>query len=382
MKNKVIKYYLYILPIYSLIGIVLSVFRTAYQENFALIFLLTGAILDALIIFFGRKQLFNKTILFLILLLLISFIVGGLNGNELSRRYITDITNPLFFFGKIFIFKQYWNQVDFGKFIKYYIRISFWGSLLLLPLVYFLFRQAGASRLAIFPPMELPFSFYMQGFGVWLLVSLLIIILYGKRAQLVGAIVTFMVYVFLFRKKQFLKYTFIILFLVVGTSFLFNNFSENLAIRRLSYTFESFQDQGGGLSGAEAVSAGRFEEIEAVIKEMNGVDYFFGKGLGYVYEKDVKDGLKEIGNVHFSPLSFLLKYGFIFTIFIYIFILTNLFNKGSSVTDSNYIAAFGTSLFVFIESFFAYALFVTQILPIVFGYILYRNKKRNSKYVN
>ncbi len=382
MKNKIIKYYLYILPIYSLIGIILSVFRTAYQENFALIFLLTGAIMDALIIFFGRKQLFNKTILFLILLLLISFIVGGLNGNELSRRYITDITNPLFFFGKIFIFKKYWSKIDFRKFIKYYIRISFWGSLLLLPLTYFLFNHAGATRLAIFPPMELPFSFYMQYNSVWLLFSLLIIIFYGKRAQLVGALVTFLIFIALFKRKQLLKYVFILLSLFFALSLLFSIFSENIAVRRLSSTIDIFQGEGGGVKGIDAVSAGRFDEFETVLKEMNGLDYFFGKGLGCLLDQEVRDGVKEIGNIHFSPLSFLFKYGFVFTVFIYAFLLINLFKIKAAFVDSNYITAFGTYLFVFIESFFAYALFVTPILPIIIGYIMTRNKKESFNYVN
>ncbi len=149
--RRYIKIYLNVLPVFSLVGIILSVFRTAYQDNYAQVFLGISAVFDLGIIVAGRKYWNRKFIVWVLVFMLMSLTMGLLNNNELSRRYITDFTNPFFFFAKTLVFIAYWNIADFEKYTKYYIKVSFWGSLALLPVTYFLFNQAGATRLAIFP---------------------------------------------------------------------------------------------------------------------------------------------------------------------------------------------------------------------------------------
>lgn len=374
MNSKIIRYYLFIIPIYSLVGIILSIYRTVFQENYLEIFLLVGAVFDFLIVIIGRKYLVKKEVLFVVFLMFFSLVAGILNENEVSRRYITDFTNPLFFFTKIFVFSLYWETNSFDSYLKYYIKISFWGSIILLPITYFIFIDNSVSRLAIFPPMELPFSFFMQKGGLFFLFSVLVIFLYGKRAQLVGSIFTFLIFLFVFNFKKIHKY---IPFLILGTIvffYLLQNFTDNLAVQRLTNTIDQYFESLGGQEVLANLSSGRDEEIKTILEKMKGVDYITGKGLGFTYEVQTRDYIKEVGNVHFSPLSFLSKYGLIFTLFIYIYIVSNMLKYKNYKWNISYISAYGTVVFVFVESFFAYALFVTPIFPIVFGYIIFKNK--------
>jgi hypothetical protein len=368
--NKFIKFYLIILPLIALLGIILSIFRIAFSIDYVQLYILFGTSLDLIIIILGRKYLSKKIILFVFYILMFSVLVGLIQGNEITRRYITDFTNPFFFFCKIYIFKAFWEVNDFKKFIRYYTKIGVIGSLILLPITYYIFSLAGASRMAIFPPMELPFSYFLQSNNVlFLLISFIIIILYGKRAQLVGAMVTLFIFkLYLSRKKLLLNVT-----LITLSFFLFllslKYFSDNLAINRINYTIEQFQD-----SGTSGVANTRILEVEAILSEMNSVvDFFFGKGIGFTYYYEhTADSSRS--NAHFSPLSFISQYGFIFTMFLYYYLIRTIFKK-TKKRSSNYNIAAITCIFIFIESFFAYTLFVTPIFPLAFGYLKTRKNE-------
>ncbi|SHL93275.1 hypothetical protein [Mucilaginibacter sp. OK098] len=374
--NKIIKYYLYFLPFFSLTGIVLGTLRTAYHDSYSEAFLTVGAIIDLLIILYGFKHLFKRKIAIVFLLLIFSLIVGALN-NEISRRFITDFTNPFFFFAKVYIFGQYWLSNNFNTYIKYYTRIAFAGSVLLLPITYFLFQSTGTTRLAIFPPMELPYANYMLSNSLWLLVSFIIIMLYGKRAQLFSAIITFLFYTFLFKRKQIFKYFIMLLISGGAVIFIFNNFSNNLAVIRLKGTFDLYNENHSGNDNLDKISAGRYNELETIINQMQLKDYFIGKGLGFVYLVDTGVAYAETTNAHFSPIGFLSKYGLLFTIYIYYFIISIFVKTNKKLLSSNaYVIALGVSVFVFLESFFAYAIFVTPILPIVMGVLIAIQKKQ------
>lgn len=373
--QKLLNVYLKIIPVLSLVGIILSTLRTVFSSQLSFYILLVSAILDLIIIIYCYKLLRSRLIGFLILILILSTFVGLFNSNEISRHFITDFTNPLFFFCKIIIFSKYWRTSSFEMYIKYYSNIAFWGSLFLLPIVYFIFQSSGIKRLAIFPPLELPFSIYMQSGGLFFFVTLIMIVLYGKRSQLGSALVTFIVFIFIFKRKQFLKYLMLSIVLIIGINFLFSEYSDNLAIRRLTYTFNQFIDSENATEGVSAVSAGRDLEIETVLGLMDSPkDYFFGMGSGVSFNLNIFPK-KELSNIHFSPLSFIFKYGIIFTVFIYGFLLRELFSIRKQNIDRMYLAAYGTLVFVFIESFFAYALFVTSILPVVIGYLNYKRKE-------
>ncbi len=366
--SKVIRIYVLILPFLLLLGIAGSISRTAFQLNFAREFLLILALVDFLVIIVGFKKLKNTTFLLFLAILSMSYFVGFVNENTISRRFITDGILPIFFIGKILILSSFWRENDFKKYIKYYSRVTFFGSLFFLPITYYLFNKEGVTRLAIFPPLELPFSNYMQSGGGYFIVAFLMIILYGKRAQLVGGVVTFVVFVFLIKSHQIVKYLIIGIISVTFFILLIKQLPNNVAVRRLSSTFEGLQGEGETIKQIEGVSAGRDEEIITVINLMDSpLDFILGKGIGFTYM--LKGDDEVTSNIHFSPLSFLSKYGLLFTLFIYGYIMKSLIPSKREKKSHSYMVAYGTVWFVFIESFFSYALFVTPILPIVLGYL-------------
>lgn len=368
--NRIVEGYLRILPYFSLIGIVLSILRTAFQMSYIEYLLLFGACLDLLIIVAGFRYLFQKPMFAVLCLMVFSLIIGLLN-NDLSRRFITDFTNPFFFFCKILIFKQYWESSNFNGYVKYYSRVAIVGSLILLPITYFLFASTGTTRLAIFPPMELPFSYYLAGNSPMIIVSLLIVVLYGKRAQLISALLTFLLYLFLVRRDKILLYIFFAVLACIPAAFLFSAFSENLAIQRLNTTIELYFEEESNDENLNRLSAGRLDEFKTITEEMDLKDYVLGKGLGFTYVKNLRDGDKEATNAHFSPLGFLSKYGIVFTVFIYIYLGNIIFKPQKRLFKSKkYLVAAGVCMFVFFESFFAYAIFVTPIFSVALGVML------------
>lgn len=372
--KKFVKFYLIALPFISLLGIILSTLRIAFQTSYISYILIGGAVLDAFVVFLGRKHLNNPKIFFLVVLLTISILIGLLSGNELSRRYITDFTNPFFFFSKVLIFSAYWKECDFSKFLNYYVKVAFWGSLGLLPLVYFLFRSSGVNRISIFPPLELPFAVYMQSGGVLTIISLLMILLYGKRAQLGAAVMTFIIFIFIFKRSQFIKYTILSIAMVLIGSLFISEFTDNPAVARISNTVTTLFNSDDKAESLSSVSAGRDDEIDSVLKIMDDLDYFTGLGIGFTYDLDNFSN-EGVSNLHFSPLSFLSKYGLIFTIFLYLFFIKQFLSVKKEFLEKDYIAAYATVVFVFLESFFAYAIFVTPILPVAMGYIYHYQKK-------
>jgi hypothetical protein len=367
--HKFITLYLKLLPFLGLLAIVFGALRAAQESSTITVYLLViSAFLDLVIVILGRKFIKTPLIVFVSLLLLISVFVGLFNGNELSRRYITDFTNPLFFFCKILIFKEYWKHADLIKYFKFYSKIAFCGSIILLPIAYFIYSSAGVNRIAIFPPLELPFASYLQGSPFLLIITVLLILLYGKRAQLGAALGTFLLFVFIFKRKQFVKYVLIsLVILFVGNIFI-KQFSDNSAVSRVTNTVTQIFESDDKAESLSAASAGRDDEIETVLNLMNDLDYFWGKGIGFTYDLEVYEN-DDVSNVHFSPLAFLSKYGLLFTILIYWFFIKQFFSFSKFYLTKEYIAAYATVLFVFLESFFAYALFVTPILPVVMGYI-------------
>ncbi len=366
------------MPFFSLLGILASTYRTVYQDSYVTEILILSSVLDVMIILLGFRYVMNSQIGLLLILLFFSTIVGLLS-NPLSRRFITDFTNPLFFFSKVFVFRRYWLYTDFKKYTRFYTRIATIGSLALLPVTYFLFKSGGKNRLAIFPPMELPFANYMLTSSLLLLGSFIIILLYGKRAQLFSAIIVFFSYTFFFKRSEIVKYLLIFCAAALVMIYIFANFSDNLAVARLKTTFDLYKSEGAGNSNIDQISAGRYNEFETVISQMKLKDYFLGKGCGFVYNVDNVTEYTETSNAHFSPIGFLSKYGLAFTIFVYYFMFSIFFksNKGL-LSDSNYVIALGVSVFIFMESFFAYALFVTPILPVALGVLLAYQKKQKA----
>ena len=117
--DKFSKFYINSLPIFSLISIVLSTFRSTGQGSYNEIYLLTLALFDLIIVYKGRNYI-NKPIVFIVVIMSLFTLIIGMFNFEFSRRFITDFTNPVFFFSNIYIFK-YMFIISIILFILYFI---------------------------------------------------------------------------------------------------------------------------------------------------------------------------------------------------------------------------------------------------------------------
>lgn len=361
------KFYLKFLPYYSLIGIPLSISRSVVLVNLNIPFLVLGLILDIMIIGRNIKNIsLDLNLRTLIFLLYGSLIIGVINSDSIpSRRIFTDISNPLFFFLKIYIFSKVWRNYDIRSYIKYYAKVGLVGSLILLPMTYFIFNSFGAQRLAIFPPMELPFGFYLVRSKLMAILCLLVILLYGKRTLLISALGGYIYSLRSLKKRKIVISVFIIFSGIYLYSIFLNN-SESLALARLNRTIEQLYTVDPE-ELLEVIGGARYKEYEAITNEMDSLDYFIGKGVGFTYEYFHNNQYREVANAHFSPLGLTSKYGIFFAFFTYFIIFRITFRSYKNSKTRRILQI--TSCLLIIESFFAYSIFVMPIFPVVLGYL-------------
>ncbi|PKH91652.1 hypothetical protein CXF76_10970 [Pseudoalteromonas sp. 78C3] len=158
-------------------------------------------------------------------------------------------------------------------------------------------------------------------------------------------------------------------FIIAGVTFFISNDPNNISVRRFVYSIGLLFN--GDFESINKLSAGRFDEVFAIFSEMEISDFLFGMGNGYTYELMLSSGeMKDVTNAHFTPVGLLSKYGIFYTLFVYYFFLKLLFTskiKGRADTDK---VVYLAVLFLFLESFFSYSLFVVSITPILIGSLL------------
>ncbi|TMX44380.1 hypothetical protein DA096_15395 [Vibrio rotiferianus] len=363
-----VRLYLIVLPYISLFSIILSALRIVENNSYVHTYLLLILFLDLLVVATNTSSL-NKRYVVLFFALLIPPLIIGIINYELSRRHITDFVIPFVFFAKLAIFSDYWTRNSFEEYAKYYSKVTLFGSFLLIFFIYSLFSSSGVSRLAIFPPLELTYSYFFVSNNIYFVVSLILIFLYGKRAQLMSAIlVLFVGLIFTKGYKRIWSFLVAAVLIFFGGLYVLNN-PENISVRRFLYTFEmvDFSD----LDSINLASAGRLDEVFAILRHITAIDIFFGKGNGFTYDIILTSGeIKTAANSHFSPLGLYSKYGILFTLSLYAF-LFSIFVKSFGIAREDRIVLFCllAALFIFFESFFAYAIFATAINPVILGYL-------------
>jgi hypothetical protein len=329
------------------------------------------------------KLKFNKIEILLIVLVLCSVIIGLLNTLSLTRRHISDLTNPLFLILKIVIFRSYiFESIPFlKKFIpllaKQLFYVGFGSILLFFVLSFYKSMYAGIT------PTVHPFFIdgMTKGNGLSQVASILIILLSGKRALLISSSIIFILYQILIKKKgKIILYIFVAFF---SLSFLISYLGLNVegisAFEKYKWTYELYMDNKDDLNYDSEIlntlTAGRLAEIQGATKVMSPLDYIIGKGVGFTYtyfSQSLNEDMTEYANLHFSPLGIITKYGFIFY-FVFMFYIFSSLTKFS--TNGYLSILFGLYIIAtLIDMLFAYTIFVDPIIPIALGFLT--NRKR------
>jgi len=346
-------------------------FRSIFIRSYASSFLFIDLLFISLNIKVIRLNRFECLLLFLLFL---SIPVGFINNFGFNRRYITDFIIPLSFLIKIPLVRAVMlNIKDRHFFINHFVKKYIWWNLYIAIFVLIFFYI-----IRIYMPLYLghvPEVYPLLIHGLlsnkitFISMALAVVFFSGKRSILIGAIS--IIALSLFRSKMsFIRSIFVIVpFLIFGSIFLFPLISNNGAFLKYKSTLESLGNKSENIS-LDIVSGGRFTEIESVIDDLRWYDYFFGRGVGYVYKLKGQIGWVDDshGNLHFSPLSIISKYGLIFYVILMLYILKLLFK--SFRYGKKQLLFFGYFIIAInIDFLFAYGFFINNFFPLALGYL-------------
>lgn len=388
-----LKRYINFLLFFAIINSPLSVLGTFLDiRNVTTYFILIAWLLgDAVFIIINIKHLrFKRVEIIILILLLMSVIVGLFNYyDQFDRRVVTDFTNPLFFMLKAILLRQgfknsekfedYFNVTFFKKIVTY----TFVSGIVTV-IMYYVLNKIKPMYAGLTPMSHPAFILgLVKGNLVYLLGSLAVIILSGKRALLISSIVILVVYRFKVNGK-IISNVFLLSFAILLGVVIFNygsNTESIAALDKYKWTYEtirdseikfSLEDESGIL---DLITAGRMGEVRGALIEMHPFDFVFGKGVGFTYTYksfSIEDNIENYSNLHFSPLGLITKYGvpFFLMLLVYFFYCLKGF-KNNGVFG----VFFGLYLIgVCVDMLFAYVIFVDPLLPIALGYLSYKRK--------
>jgi hypothetical protein len=345
-----------------------------FEFLFPLFFLIPFLILDLVFILSNFKHIkFDFIILVLVLLVVLSLIIG-LYNNEFSRKTITDFAVVVIFLLKIILFKNFilkdYKLIKrvFDRFMPYFIYSATLTISLFLIFSQIKFIYAGLTL------QLLPYFTNSLFIGSLLKIFYTIVLVFfsGKRASLLSFLLVFILF---FLNKYSIKIKLVVgIFLIFLFSIIARVFvdfeSVNPSIDKYKSSLDQFDDfnlfESFDIDDPvlDVLSAGRTSEINSVFNTLSPFHYFFGKGCGFVYTNyriSQDEFMFNYSNVHFSPLNILSKYGAVFFIFFYLFLLKFLFNNNPSdfVICSKYIV-----IGYLFESLFSYLFFVDMLFPL------------------
>lgn len=200
-----------------------------------------------------------------------------------------------------------------------------------------------------------------------------IILLGGKIGVLISSI---LMTVFIVKYKYKIKSLYFFIFFIFSILFLFlslyiiKDINGIGVIDKINGNYNIFNLDINNIIG---FGGGRLIEVFSVFNDYTYANYLFGKGIGFEY-LDITDSLNYIHNVHITPLGLVSKFGLLFTLGIYIFIIYILFKK----KNNNIITVFFKSIVIgmLIFSLTEYSFFVNLILWISLGYLSNISKEK------
>jgi len=313
---------------------------------------------------------------YLLVSILLSLFIGIGYSESFSRRHFSDFFNPFLFILKVAVLRSLIpkTRMDYMHLFGKLSSQLFLSGVISIFLFYFL--SSYRNMYIGLTPTTHPFFILslLKGNTIGQILSLILIVFSGKRALLISSMIIYLIcQIIILRKiKVIIKLATVILFLT-GLFEVFNVISFS-AFEKYKWTYDLFIENKDNLSidneFVDIITAGRKSEFEGAIKSFKPVDYIFGKGVGFTYsyfsmsENETYEGY---GNLHFTPLSLITKYGSIFYVGLvfYMFIYLSKFNLKNKflLAWSLYIVA------SFVDMFFAFTIFVDPLIPIGLGFL-------------
>lgn len=391
-KNKPIKQirfvnqYLKLLLFLSFINGPINLIGSALGEReiTTYIILYSGLFIDLFLVGVNSKNLRLKPVeQFLIFLLIFSFFYGVVNNPDGGRRYITDSLIPMMLILKVIVFRNYAigivNQNKIIRFLKSYSMYLFVSAIITTVLFYILLPYY--PMYVGLTPILYPFLTTNIVFFNWinLLIAVILILLSGKRAILVGTLIILFFHKIVFEKK-IIKTSLIIAIIFSFFSWAITNnfdyFMQQEAFSKYNWTVELLLSDDFKLNNTDLldlISGGRMAEIEGSLRGIKWYEYIIGRGSGFTYDllSNTYGYVKNHSNAHFTPVALITKYGILFYITFMIYIISTLIKarKGLNRNNKYNLIVILITIGTLVDSCFAYVFFIDNFLPIGLGFL-------------
>lgn len=273
--------------------------------------------------FYIRKlKIIKETILYLFFFFL-AFAIGIMRGNvnaDFFSHVYTGIMPIILVSVGYYYCKNLLSKKDQELYLNKIFKITTWVSFII-SLLYILVKKTGDfnANSAIASSISIAFIYFMINDNKKYVILCLIAILLGnKRSVMLMAGFAFLYYIYLISRKNFykiIKYSFVILILIFIVILIYTN--TNLLDR-----FNVFLNINKNIELNDVlnlITSNRWIEVDRTIEMFNNYKVFWliGSGFGTTLFID----FKYIHFIHFSPFSYVLIYGSLFSILMYYFFI-------------------------------------------------------------
>jgi hypothetical protein len=392
------KIFVHLLFLHFITFQILSILRATAIYNTSFLAIYSSLIVSLVMVYYSLIKIKNiKFNLVEIILLVIPlfYLLFGLLINNSYRDMASDTYNAMFFVILIVYMRSLKINFDKEMQIKFanwmfiglsISTITYWVA----PLVGVTVYSVGATSIFFIFPLIV---FFLNKQQIKFLVVLVLLVLASKRGVLLG-VFSILLVIGLGNKniKPILRAIIVVSITMLFASILYITISPD----RISQTPEQLQPMLYKTMLVNPLSEyNRLEDdprVREVIYAMkplieNPVFLITGMGAGYTYEYfSVDDSLiqEDYHNVHFTPVTIFTRYGFIYTIVLYGYILSVIFINYKKLKRKK--LSFENTVLLFyligglVNSFTAYTIYLDYLFVIALG-ILTANIKNNSSQI-
>lgn len=379
-----VNFYFYFILFGMYIGEPISFLRTFFNINLIQPLLLIYFVVKIYFIVMNAKYIkFSYSVLILFILSFFALFIG-LVEYDFSRRIITDFLKPILFLLIVVIFSNFEPKMYAGILEKFKnnSKALFIYSIISSIVFFYFLRLTGRNNVGAVPPVEIPLCLALSSLNVmYIIMNGAIIFLSGKRAILISMISLIGMRLVKSNLNTLMLLIFLTPIIFSGLYFSSSIFSSSVAFSKYNYTINGFKDFISGentdFTSLDKYTGSRISEASSALKDVDAIDLFFGKGLGYTYDYEINQKVldENRGNIHFTPLSLLVYYGIIFTVVFYFYLLKLIFFSFQYQASSELLSLlFFLISYIFLASFFSYAIFNGPLWPMVLGLIIAEKK--------
>lgn len=309
----------------------------------------------------------------------LSIFISQLNGFDL----FISIKSSVAIIAVLLIFYTYKNNLfNYEGLSKYLLKWSilyFWNFMIVYLILYYLENLVGINFNFTFGGPLTALSFILLcGFRryKYATVMALMIFLSGKRNVYFLSYVPFLLYYVINKRDILIKKIPLMILGCLSVGILLYILIVKFEVPLLS---QNVIDKIAALNvfadevDYNRLGSNRFEEITFALEEFErgGYSYLFGAGSGFVYLARFIGGDETLSNLHFTPITLLVKFGILFAIAFYLFLIKYAVRayKNNNTCETVKLLQFYLIVYIFFYTLTNYGLISDYSFWVVFGIV-------------